>query len=77
MIGKSCSTPRAQTHGMLPRKLFRSRWSALLWAGGILWTAYDIASAQPSDPGSNAAAVDATGAPVSAADLAAIANAAG
>ncbi len=61
---------------MLPRKLFRSRWSALFWAGGVLWTAYDIASAQPSTPG-NAAAVDATGTPVSAADLAAIANAAG
>ena len=61
---------------MLPRKLFRSRWSALFWAGGVLWTAYDIASAQPSIPG-NAAAVDATGEPVNAADLAAIANAAG
>ena len=61
---------------MLPRNLFRSRWSALFWAGGILWTAYDIASAQPGTP-SNAAAVDATGTPVNAADLAAIANAAG
>lgn len=25
------------------RKLFLSRWSALLWAGGILWTAIDVA----------------------------------
>ena len=62
---------------MLPRNLFRSRWSALFWAGGILWTAYDIANAQPSAPGNAAAAVDVTGAPVNAADLAAIANAAG
>ena len=61
---------------MLPR-VFRSRWSALFWAGGILWTAYDIATAQPSDPAVNAAAVDATGAPVNAADLAALANAMG
>jgi hypothetical protein len=26
-------------------KIFRSRWAALLWAGGILWTAYDVAEA--------------------------------
>lgn len=58
-------------------RVFRSRWSALFWAGGILWTAYDIAAAQPSAPAGNAVAVDATGAPVSADDLAALANAAG
>jgi hypothetical protein len=29
-------------------KLFRSRWAALLWAGGILWTAYDFADAGDS-----------------------------
>lgn len=28
-------------------RLFRSRWSALLWAAGILWTAYDVAEWQP------------------------------
>ena len=61
---------------MLPSNLFRSRWSALFWAGGILWTAYDIASAQPSTPG-NETAVDATGTPVNAAYLSAVANAAG
>ena len=51
---------------MIGPRLFRSRWSALLWAGGILWTAYDVAAAAP-DPGSSAATanagdmVDATG----------------
>ena len=24
--------------------IFRSRWMALLWAAGILWTAYDFAA---------------------------------
>lgn len=33
------------------RKLFLSRWSALLWAGGILWTAMDVADfATPAPP---------------------------
>jgi hypothetical protein len=53
-------------------RLFRSRWSALLWAAGILWFAYDMASSQPQG-GDNAAAdadqaTDATGAPVTAED---------
>ena len=26
-------------------KIFRSRWAALLWSAGILWTAYDVAEA--------------------------------
>ena len=56
-------------------RVFYSRWSALFWAAGVLWTAYDIANAQPR--GGDAAAVDATGTPVNAADLAALANAAG
>ena len=30
---------------MIPSGLFRSRWAALLWAAGIVWTAYDVASA--------------------------------
>ena len=46
-------------------KLFRSRWSALLWSAGILWTAVDIAGAPSPEPAGNAA---------SAADLAAAAN---
>ncbi len=58
-------------------RVFRSRWSALWWAGGILWTAYDIGAAQPSTPASNEIVVDATGAPVSADDLAALAKATG
>ena len=56
-------------------RVFRSRWSALFWAGGILWTAYDVAAAEPSAPDRNAAIVDATGTPVNVDDLAALANA--
>lgn len=59
--------------------IFRSRWSALFWAGGVLWTAYDVASANaPQHKGDKPAAVtDATGTEVNAADLAALANAIG
>ncbi|WP_375381002.1 hypothetical protein [uncultured Sphingomonas sp.] len=67
---------------MVPSRIFRSRWSALFWAGGILWTAYDVASGQPQEAAGNAqagsdtaaAGVDATGEPVNARDLAALAN---
>lgn len=49
-------------------RLFRSRWSALLWAAGILWFAYDTANSQPQgDANASANAeqpTDATGAPV-------------
>ncbi len=63
-------------------KLFRNRWSALLWAGGVLWTAYDVAGAAPSPRPAKAsadaaAAVDATGAPVDKSDLATLANLSG
>ena len=34
--------------------LFRSRWLALLWCAGIIWTAIDVSSA--SDPGDEVAA---------------------
>jgi len=49
--------------------IFKSRWWALVWAGGILWTAYDVASAQPQTAtvDNNAAAAegtDATGAAI-------------
>ncbi|CAN5387481.1 hypothetical protein BH10PSE15_BH10PSE15_12170 [soil metagenome] len=57
-------------------KLFRSRWAAILWAGGILWTAADFVgfkSAQPATA-ANATEVDATGADVDANDLAILAN---
>ncbi|WP_174298086.1 hypothetical protein [Sphingomonas bacterium] len=59
-------------------RIFRSRWSALFWAGGIVWTAYDVASGQPDDhPASNrgAAHTDATGERVDPAGLAVLANA--
>lgn len=64
---------------MIPMRhstIFKSRWMALVWAAGILWGAYDVASAEPKAPakaGNNAAATgdvadeptDVTGAPVS------------
>ena len=51
---------------MLPirtRSVFKSRWVALLWAGGILWTAIDFAGSRPqgdaaSNDQSNAEAAD-------------------
>ncbi|MEG3084700.1 hypothetical protein U1707_13690 [Sphingomonas sp. PB2P12] len=30
------------------KRLFRSRWAALLWSLGVLWTAYDVAGTAPS-----------------------------
>jgi hypothetical protein len=42
---------------MFSGKIFRSRWAALLWAAGIVWTAYDVADANspPADHGKAAA----------------------
>lgn len=55
-------------------RIFRSRRAALLWAGSVIWFAYDVASANtPEEP----ASIDATGVAVNAADLAILANAAG
>ncbi len=68
---------------MVSSRIFRSRWTALFWAGGIIWSAYDVANAtKASDPkdGNAAAAtlgVDATGTPVDNADLSTLANAMG
>lgn len=68
---------------MIPSGIFRNRWAALFWAAGILWTAYDVASANSGGaaPASNASAAaaptDATGEAVTAADLAVLANAGG
>ena len=62
------------------RKLFLSRWSALLWAGGILWTAVDTVGFGPpahrlaGNVAADADATDATGVPVNAHDLAVLAN---
>jgi hypothetical protein len=66
---------------MVSSKIFRNRWSALFWAGGILWTAYDVASANTPDPKTGnqtaSAGTDATGEAVDNADLAVLANAIG
>jgi hypothetical protein len=65
---------------MISTKIFRSRWSALFWAGGIIWMAYDVASANAPDPvtnNANAADTDATGVAVDNGDLAVLANAMG
>jgi len=60
---------------MLPGpRIFRSRWAALLWAGGVLWFAYDVAGSAPAGNGATAGIVDASGGTANAADLAAIAN---
>ena len=62
-------------------RLFRNRWTALLWAGGILWTAVDVAQSAPSGhPVSNVSSPvpkDAMDDGIDAQDLAAIANAIG
>ncbi len=61
-------------------KLFRSRWSALFWAAGILWTAVDVAGYAPArktDASANATApadTDATGETVQNSDLAILAS---
>ena len=34
--------------------IFKSRWMALLWAAGIIWFAYGVASSQPQDPNASA-----------------------
>ena len=57
---------------MIPMRMstvFKSRWWALVWGAGILWTAYDVASAQPqgNSAGNNASAetsTDGTGAAI-------------
>jgi hypothetical protein len=58
--------------------IFKSRWMALLWAGGIIWFAFDYAGSQPQD--ANAAAnaeqsTDATGTPVTSDDTNKLADA--
>jgi hypothetical protein len=65
---------------MISSKIFRSRWSALFWSAGIIWTAYDVANANtPDQPTNNSAAAetDATGAVIDNGDLAILANAMG
>jgi hypothetical protein len=48
--------------------IFRSRWMALLWAAGILWTAYDFAAPDGDAAGNNAS----EDMPINQADVAAI-----
>ncbi|MCM8730771.1 hypothetical protein ACFO8O_07295 [Hephaestia sp. GCM10023244] len=65
---------------MFSGRIFRSRWVALLWAAGIVWTAIDVAGAnKAAPPASNATAAadaaDALGQPVRNQDLAILANA--
>ena len=59
---------------MIPMRsstIFKSRWMALIWAAGIIWFAYDVASSQPQDANASAnaeQATDATGAPITSDD---------
>ncbi|QDZ06700.1 hypothetical protein FPZ24_03750 [Sphingomonas panacisoli] len=64
---------------MFSSKIFRSRYAALFWAAGIVWTAYDVAEANASDPatGNAAVATDQTGDAINAADVGALVNALG
>ncbi|MGH6617272.1 hypothetical protein [Sphingomonas sp.] len=60
-------------------RLFRSRWAALFWACGILWTAVDVAGYAPAAKPASAdnATEDALGVAVNNGDLAILANAMG
>lgn len=71
-----------QNGAMMPSaRLFRSRWSAMFWAAGIIWMAVDVADSAPTPaPAGNTAtpaATDASGDTFNAADLAGIVNAFG
>lgn len=60
---------------MLPSpRIFRSRWAALLWAGGIVWAAVDYAGSASDGTDGNVAITDASGEVANAADLAIVAN---
>lgn len=64
---------------MMPSaRIFRSRWSALFWAAGIIWMAVDVAdsapTAKPATNGAAPAATDTDGDAVNAADVASILN---
>ncbi|MBW4331718.1 hypothetical protein KY084_12640 [Stakelama sp. CBK3Z-3] len=73
---------------MRPSRIFRSRWWALLWAAGVIWTALTVATGTPghahhpaadaADPDANqnddGQLHDASGAPVTDDQIRAIAN---
>lgn len=71
-------TVSRHTDKMPFRKIFLSRWSALLWAGGIVWTAVDtvgFASEKVRPAAASSPAVqDANGDAVTAHDLEILAN---
>jgi hypothetical protein len=53
---------------MRTSSIFKSRWMALLWAGGIIWLAYHFTAPNggATDPSDNQVVItDAAGAPVS------------
>ncbi|NIJ21876.1 hypothetical protein FHS95_003587 [Sphingomonas naasensis] len=59
-----------------PARLFRSRWAALLWAAGVIFTAVSFIGLGDSESHAvESKLVDATGVDVSNADLAVLANA--
>jgi hypothetical protein len=60
-----------------PARIFRSRWSALLWAAGILFfalTTIGLGDRETAAVENSVGITDATGAAVSNADLAVLAN---
>lgn len=60
-----------------PARIFRSRWAALLWAAGVIWTAVTFVGFGTSKHGDRArpaAVTDATDAAVSNDDLAVLRN---
>ncbi|MES2988409.1 MAG: hypothetical protein V4808_10930 [Pseudomonadota bacterium] len=60
-----------------PSRIFRSRWSALLWAAGILFfavTSIGFGDRETAEIENATGITDATGAAISNADLAVIAN---
>ncbi|HEU4960294.1 MAG TPA: hypothetical protein VFT56_07785 [Sphingomonas sp.] len=62
---------------MVSNRIFRSRWAALLWAAGVIWTAYDVAEANSPPPANQSAAAksaDASANAASAQDMQGLAN---
>lgn len=80
MTAKGALTLRRHAGAMVSSRIFRSRWAALLWAAGIVWTAYDVAEANSppaqgkADQPAKAQPTDATGSAVSDADMQVLAN---
>ena len=58
---------------MFYARLFRSRWAALFWAAGIVWTAVEIADSAPRRTATGQT-VDASGDQINAQDVATVAN---